>query len=245
MHVLANARSLIHASSNIVSFSGAGLSAESGLATFRDAHGIWSQYDPAIYASIDGFERDPRRVTEWYQHRRRSYASATPNAAHRALASKSMVHVTQNIDTLLERAGAQQVIHLHGVLDRDRCHARCGHAETIDTSEPPGVRECPRCGAMMRPDVVWFGEQLPDRAWKAAEAAIAEADILLVVGTSAEVWPAAGIIQTAHQRGTPIVIVNAERTAASRMATVELIGRAGELVPALLAVQNPSGSSME
>lgn len=234
MSVLSSARSLIHAATKIVSFSGAGLSAESGLATFRDADGVWAQYDPAIYASVDGFERDPRGVTEWYRLRRRSYASATPNAAHRALASKSMVHVTQNIDSLLEQAGAHQVVHLHGVLDRDRCHLRCGHAETISAADPPGMRTCPQCGGMMRPDVVWFGEQLPDREWSDAESAIAEADVLLIVGTSAEVWPAAGLIHTAHRRGTHIVVVNAERTQASPMATVELIGSAGELVPALL-----------
>lgn len=244
MHVLTAARSLLHAATNVVSFSGAGLSAESGLATFRDADGIWSQYDPAVYASVNGFERDPVGVTEWYRLRRRSYASAVPNDAHRALARNSMVHVTQNIDTLLERAGANRVIHLHGILDRDRCHARCGHTETIDASDPPGVRTCPLCGGMMRPDVVWFGEQLPDDVWTAAETAIATADALLVVGTSGEVWPAAGLIHAAHRRGTPIVVVNAERTEASHMATVELIGAAGDLVPALLDAQNPAGSSM-
>lgn len=241
--MIEQARQLIDGASAAVSFSGAGLSAESGLATFRDADGIWARYDPAVYASVRGFETDPDGVSEWYRLRRRSFASAAPNAAHWALATSNMVHVTQNIDTLLEKAGAESIVHLHGVLDRDRCHAQCGHAEHIDVSDPPALRRCPRCNAYMRPDVVWFGENLPAVEWNAAEAAIDGADLLLVVGTSGEVWPAAGLIHSAHRRDIPIVVVNADPTSVSPLATVELVGKAAELLPAILG-QNPEGSSI-
>ena len=225
---------LLHGSSDIVSFSGAGLSAESGLDTFRDAEGVWARYDPAVYASVKGFERDPDGVSEWYQQRRRSYAGARPNPAHVALAGRPMRHVTQNIDTLLELAGADDVIHLHGAIDRDRCHGGCGHLEAVDPANPPGLRPCPICGAAMRPDVVWFGELLPETEWSAALRAIAGADVLLVIGTSAEVWPAAGLIHTASDAGIPIVVVNVEPGTAQGIATYELVGQAGEIVPALL-----------
>ncbi len=234
MRVLQEARSLLKASTEIVSFSGAGLSAESGLATFRDADGIWAKYDPAVYASVDGFERDPLGVSEWYALRRRSFAQANPNPAHLALANRRMRHVTQNIDTLLERAGAEDVIHLHGVIDRDRCHGGCGHRESVDPDNPPSLRACPRCGSAMRPDVVWFGEFLPDIEWSIAIEAISGAEVLLVIGTSAEVWPAAGLIHSASDAGIPIIVVNAEPGTAPRIATYELVGLAGELVPALL-----------
>lgn len=232
--MLEDARSLIEAADEIVSFSGAGLSAESGLDTFRDADGIWARYDPAVYASAAGFESDPEQVSEWYRLRRRSYAGAKPNAAHVALASRPMVHVTQNIDTLLETAGATNVIHLHGSVDYDRCHAGCGYREQIDPTDPPGLRPCPSCGSLLRPDVVWFGEFLPEEAWGAALRAVGRADVLLVVGTSAEVWPAAGLIHTAADAGIDIVVVNPESSAASPLATVELVGTAALLVPQLL-----------
>ncbi len=210
------------------------MSAESGLDTFRDADGVWARYDPAVYASVQGFEQDPDGVSAWYQLRRRSYADARPNNAHMALAGRPMRHVTQNIDTLLERAGADNVIHLHGAIDRDRCHGGCGHRETINPADPPGLRPCPKCGALMRPDVVWFGELLAEAEWSAALRAIAGAEVLLVIGTSAEVWPAAGLIHTASDAGIPIVVVNTEPGTAQGIATYELVGQAGEVVPALL-----------
>jgi NAD-dependent deacetylase len=232
------ARRLLRETDRIVSFSGAGLSAESGVPTFRDekTNALWSRYDPTELASPQGFARDPKLVSEWYTWRRRAIAAAEPNPAHRALAERAdIVHVTQNVDDLLERAGARETIHLHGTMAWDRCHAACGHRERVDLADPPPLRDCPKCGAPMRPDVVWFGEMLPPEAWAAAETACTACGALLVLGTSAVVYPAAGLIGVARAAGARIVVVNTEASGASDLADVELLGPAGEIVPALLS----------
>jgi len=223
-----------------VSFSGAGLSAESGIATFRDRDGdsLWSRYDPAELASPQGFAANPQRVYEWYGWRRSKLATATPNPAHLALASRDdLVHVTQNVDDLLERAGASsdRIHHLHGTITRDRCHGGCGYEEPVALAEPAPLRRCPDCDSWLRPAVVWFGEPLPQAVWRTAETAVREADCLIVVGTSATVYPAAGLIEWARGTGARVIVVNTEASAASEMADAELIGPAGELLPALLA----------
>ncbi len=187
-------------------------------------------------ASIEGFQEDPEGVIAWYDERRAFIGAANPNAAHRALAATpGMIHVTQNIDRLLEKAGAVDVIHLHGHVDRDHCYNECGYSEEVDPTAPRGFRHCPNCGAPMRPSIVWFGEMLPERDWMRAQISIAAADVLLVVGTSAGVYPAAGLITLARDGGARIVIVNTEPSAASFLADVEVIGPAGEVLPELLA----------
>lgn len=231
--VIARARTLVDDAEIVVSFSGAGLSAESGLDTFRDPDGIWNTIDPSTVATPEAFERDPEFVIDWYTDRRRSMGAAKPNAAHKALASRNMIHITQNIDGLLEAAGATDVIHLHGTMWADRCHAECGYREDADTTTS-GLRSCPQCGAWLRPDVVLFGELLPERAWKRAAAASLAADVFLVVGTSAEIYPAAGLIDTARQSGSTIIVVNVAHSAASQRADLEIRGRAGEILPVLL-----------
>jgi NAD-dependent deacetylase len=233
--VIETARRIIDQAQRTVSFSGAGLSAESGVGTFRDAGGLWAKYDPTKLASPQGFAHDPQLVISWYAERRRKMAAARPNPAHAALAARpDLVHVTQNVDDLLERAGARAVIHLHGTIGIDRCHRGCGYRETIDLADPPPLRACPECGDRMRPDVVWFGEPLPADAWEAAERACRESEALLVIGTSAVVYPAAGLIGLARSSGSRIIIVNTEPSDASRLADVELLGKAGEIVPKLL-----------
>lgn len=219
-----------------VSLSGAGLSAESGIATFRNPRtGLWTRFDPQVLASPEGFAADPDTVIGWYDERRRQLSQTEPNAAHQALAVKTdMVHITQNVDDLLERAGATNVVRLHGSLLADRCHGGCGFAADVDLANPPGRWTCPHCGAAMRPGVVWFGEVLPPEAWATAEQTAHEADVLLVVGTSAVVYPAAALIPLARSRGARVIVVNTEPTDASDLADVELIGRAGEIVPRLL-----------
>ncbi|MBT8250650.1 MAG: NAD-dependent deacylase [Acidimicrobiia bacterium] len=212
-----------------VSFSGAGLSAESGIATFRDPDGVWAEIDPEQMASPHGFSSDPERVVAWYNARRRANEGAKPNPAHLALSSQShMIHITQNVDGLLEAAGATNVLHLHGTLTRDRCHAGCGYAVAATKT---GLYHCPECGGAMRPDVVWFGEMLAGSVVRAAETAAYGADVMLVVGTSAVVYPAAGLIEMAYRSGAKIVVVNQEPLDLG--VGVELIGNAGDILPDL------------
>lgn len=237
----AKARTALASARSIVAFSGAGLSAESNVPTFRDAAtgGHWTRHDPMRLASPEGFAEDPAIVLSWYAERRRGVAAAQPNAAHRALASRPhILQVTQNVDDLLERAGCApaQVVHLHGTLGIDRCHAACGYTVPVDLAGATGQpTTCPGCGAPMRPGVVWFGESLPEAAWTRAQEAIERCDALLVIGTSAEVWPAAGLIDVARSAGAVVIVVNPNASAASGRATIELRGRAGEVVPGLLS----------
>ena len=232
------ARRALSQASSIVTFSGAGLSAESGIPTFRDAPSgaLWSKYDPTELASQQGYARDPAMVSDWYAWRRKAIAGAEPNPAHLALAARAdMTHVTQNVDDLMERAGCRDAIHLHGTIASDRCHDRCGHREPVNMAEPPPLRDCPTCGAPLRPDVVWFGEPLPQDAWSAAERACATCDVLLVVGTSAVVYPAAGLIELAKSSGARIVLVNIQPSEASGVADVEVLGKAGDVVPRIVS----------
>jgi NAD-dependent deacetylase len=240
--LLAEARVMLAEAASVAVFSGAGLSAESGIATFRDTEtdALWSRYDPMELASKQGFEANPKRVTDWYQWRRGKLSSVQPNAAHFALAAHpTLIHITQNVDDLAERAGApvENVIHVHGTITRDHCHAGCGYAEDIDLDGPPILRHCPNCSGYMRPSVVWFGEGLPPTAWGRATEVCRRADCLLVIGTSATVYPAAGLIEIVQRNGGRIVVVNTNPSEASEMATIELIGMAGEIIPQLIGAR--------
>ena len=187
-------------------------------------------------ASPQGFAEDPQLVSQWYAHRRHAIAEAQPNDAHIALARHSeMIHVTQNVDDLLHRAGAQHVVQLHGTIAHDRCNGDCGFREAVDMTNPPALRTCPQCGDQLRPAVVWFGEALPSDAWTEAERACRDCEVLLVIGTSAVVYPAAGLIGLAKSAGARIIIVNTHQSDASGLADVELLGKASEVVPAILS----------
>jgi NAD-dependent deacetylase len=234
------AREVLAQSRTVAAFSGAGLSAESGLATFRDpdGDGLWSRFDPTELASAAGFEANPQRVIDWYNWRRAGLAAAKPNAAHRALAAqRRMIQITQNVDNLLEQAGAeeQNVYHLHGSILYDRCHnPGCGYRERVDLVAPPGLRACPRCGDYLRPAVVWFGESLPQDTWMQAERLCAAVDCLLVVGTSATVYPAAGLVELARRCGSRIIVVDPDPQAGGDASDIHLAQRAGEVLPRLL-----------
>lgn len=227
------ARSVLQNATHPVTFSGAGLSAESGVPTFREAQtGLWARHDPMTLASPEGFAADPESVAGWYNERRRRVATAQPNPAHRAMAERNdIAHITQNVDDLLERAGARDVVHLHGSLSRDTCSDDCGYSEVVNLAEPLPLRACPWCEHWMRPEVVWFGEQLPPGAWRRAEELVIAADLLLVIGTSAQVYPAAGLIAAARVSGAATIEVNIEP---STTHGIQLIGPAGEIVPELL-----------
>jgi NAD-dependent deacetylase len=227
----------------VVVFTGAGVSQESGLETFRDAEGLWRRFRPEDLATPEAFEREPDRVWRWYAGRFAAACRAEPNPAHRVIARwaarfPSLLVVTQNVDGLHQRAGSPEVVELHGSLARCVC-ARCGAerptAELVpaggSTAALPAVA-CD-CGGRFRPAVVWFGEALPAGAMACAADAAAACDALLSVGTSARVWPAASLIEIAAAAGALVLEVNREPSALSALAAAQLLGAAGEVLPAL------------
>lgn len=218
---------------NITILTGAGLSAESGLGTFRDKNGLWTQYDLAQVATPEGFAADADLVHRFYNARRENCMSATPNAAHMALARLSMLEnvtlITQNVDDLLERAGAQNVIHMHGELMRGLC-AACGHRWDVERDMHPDA-PCPACkAAHTRPDVVWFGE-MPYHM-ETCEAALWRADVFAAIGTSAEVYPAAGFVDLARSAGAHTVELNLAPSGRAHMFDDIIKGPATQTIPA-------------
>lgn len=221
------------ASPRIVVLTGAGLSAESGIATFRDSDGLWENHRVEDVATPRGFARDPGLVHRFYNMRRSDAAAAEPNAAHRALARLSqradVTLVTQNVDDLLERAGAQRVIHMHGALNAAIC-ATCGHRWPAPAHMSP-QDPCPACGKpATRPDIVWFGE-IP-RHMDAIEDALLQADVFAAIGTSGQVYPAAGFVEVARQAGAHCVELNLRSTDISGAFHEHLTGPATQIVPA-------------
>jgi NAD-dependent deacetylase len=219
----------------IVVLTGAGISAESGLGTFRDEGGLWSQYDLEEVATPQGFRRNPALVQTFYNARRRNCAEARPNAAHDALARLEaalpgqVLLVTQNVDDLHHRAGSRAVIQMHGALMRARC-AACAHVWPAPMEMAPDD-PCPACRRpATRPDVVWFGEFPHDM--ERIEAELAECEIFAAIGTSGEVWPAAGFVLQARAAGAQCVELNMTRTDVSGDFDAHFLGPASEVVPA-------------
>ena len=223
----------------VVAFTGAGISAESGIPTFRGPGGLWCSYPPEKLATPEAFSRDPHLVWEWYDWRRQVIHQAQPNAGHRALAEierrapDRFTLVTQNVDGLHDRAGSRNIVKLHGDIWRVRC-AKCAAEEQNEQVPLDSLPPRCRCGGLLRPCVVWFGETLPESAWKQALKAAARAEVLLVVGTSALVYPAAGIVEVAHQSGARVAIVNPDPTPADEFAEWILRGPSGGILPRLL-----------
>ena len=219
----------------IVVLTGAGLSAESGLATFRDSDGLWERHRVEDVATPEAFRRNPALVMRFYDARRLGAASARPNPAHQALARLSrqpgVTLITQNVDALLDRAGAQDVIHMHGRLDSALC-AACGHRWPAPDTMPVGMA-CPRCGKPeARPDIVWFGE-MPYHVDR-IEAALDRADLFAAIGTSGNVYPAAGFVDVAAMNGAETVELNLAATAPGRFDRV-IEGPASRTVPEWVA----------
>jgi len=223
----------------IAVLTGAGISAESGVPTFRGPDGLWRTHKPEELATPGAFARDPKLVWEWYDWRRSLIAKVEPNPGHIALAaledrSPEFTLVTQNVDGLHERAGSRRIRRLHGSIWRVRC-TECG-AETTDDRVPlPEIPPRCGCGALVRPGVVWFGESLPEKEWQAAERAATHCDLLIVAGTSAQVYPAAALIPMAAQSGARVIEINMEDTPLSGVAGLSLRGRAGEILPRLIS----------
>ncbi|OBA82066.1 NAD-dependent protein deacylase [Mycobacterium sp. 1164966.3] len=223
--------------------SGAGISAESGVPTFRDdKNGLWARFDPYELSSTRGWRSNPERVWGWYLWRHYLVAKVEPNDGHRAIAAwqqhADVSVITQNVDDLHERAGSAPVHHLHGSLF-EFCCERCGSAytETLPEMLEPTIEVEPpvcRCGGLIRPDIVWFGEALPQGPWQAAVEATETADVMVVVGTSAIVYPAAGLPDLALSRGTAVIEVNPEPTPLTSSATISIRESASRALPGLL-----------
>jgi NAD-dependent deacetylase len=216
---------------------GAGISAESGVPTFREAQtGLWAQYDPLELATPDAFSRDPELVWRWYQWRREFVAGAEPNAGHRALAELEarlprLTLVTQNVDGLHQRAGSRDVVEFHGNIFTNRCSA---DGRIVEAAGNGRVPTCPECGAYVRPGVVWFGEAIPEDALQVSFAAAGDCDVFLSVGTSSLVYPAAGLLDIARDSGAVTIEVNPSPTGQSDSCTASLRGNAGLVLPKLV-----------
>ena len=277
---LTAARELLSRAARVVVFTGAGVSAESGMPTFRGAGGLWKSFRAEDLATPGAFARDPRLVWEWYGWRRGIVAACRPNLAHVALGRwmllrKGVTLVTQNVDDLHERGAQEAALGLAregrlsdgGPTERDEmdvamageaaaaaapaaplrlhgsiCHTRCTRCEArapfqgpVDATREATLPRCTGCGALLRPDVVWFGESLPEDALRAAFAAAAAAEACLVVGTTGAVYPAAAVVHETRGAGGKVIVVDPDETEYDGVADVRLWGAAGEVVPALVA----------
>ena len=224
---------------SVAVLTGAGVSAESGVPTFRDANGLWKQYPVQKLATREAFARNPQLVWEWYNWRRSVLAEVQPNPGHYALAElekrvPAFTLITQNVDGLHERAGSRNVLRLHGSIWATRC-LDCGQEATDQQRPLPEIPPRCGCGGLLRPGVVWFGERLPQQIWQAADAAARSAQLFLVVGTSAVVYPAAGLAHIARSSGARVVEINIAETALSGEIDEFLQGPSGELLPQLIA----------
>jgi NAD-dependent deacetylase len=226
-------RDLLHSAAKVAVLTGAGVSAESGIPTFRSNGGYWRQHRFEDLATPEGFARDPKFVWTWYEERRRAIALAKPNAGHHALAALEnqkpvFTLITQNVDGLHDLAGSRNVIKLHGDIWTVRCQ-KCGK-ERIDRSQLNDLPPYCNCGGMLRPGVVWFGEALPEGAMDRATTAVRASDVLIVAGTSAQVYPAAGLIPLA----AAVIEINPEETPFSDEVTFSLRGTSADLLPQLV-----------
>ncbi|WP_456477809.1 NAD-dependent protein deacetylase [Geoglobus ahangari] len=228
---------------NIVALTGAGISADSGIPTFRGKDGLWNKYRPEELATPQAFAKNPRLVWEWYAWRMEKVFSARPNPAHLALAIMERrgllkAVITQNVDNLHERAGSRNVIHLHGRIDEMRC---LGCGRIVKVAEPPKVVPpvC-ECGEMMRPNVVWFGEALPERELELAMS-LCEENSVLVIGTSAVVYPAAYLPHHAKRNGNMVIEINPDVTPVTDIADLSVRERAGKFFEPLLPILEEEG----
>ncbi|MFQ5847992.1 MAG: NAD-dependent deacylase [Candidatus Methylomirabilales bacterium] len=230
----------LDAATSVVVLTGAGVSAESGIPTFRDAGGLWQQYRPEELATPEAFERDPGLVWQWYDWRRQKIAGASPNPAHEALARMErivagFVLITQNIDGLHRIAGSRHIIELHGCIWRVRCQAE----GTVHENRDVPLRALPprcNCGSLLRPDVVWFGEPLPTEAQARAFAAAASSAVFLTVGTSALVHPAASLPMVARDHGAFVAEINPAPTQITPFVDAHFPGKAGVILPKILSM---------
>ncbi|AEH24327.1 NAD-dependent protein deacetylase [Pyrococcus yayanosii] len=242
--MMAEAAKLLARSKFAIAFTGAGISAESGVPTFRGKDGLWMRYRPEELATPEAFSRNPRLVWDFYKWRMKLIAKARPNRAHYALAKLEEMGIlkaviTQNVDDLHREAGTKNLIELHGNIFRVRCTS-CDYRENLkeSCSLEEFLREelpkCPNCGSLLRPDVVWFGEPLPEEELSEAFKLARRADLILVIGTSGLVYPAAYIPYIVKENGGIVIEINVEESALTPIADIFLRGKAGEVMGTLL-----------
>ncbi len=222
----------------ILFFTGAGISAESGIPTFRGEDGIWKKFKPEELANFNAFQKNPEMVWEWYQYRRKIINEFQPNKAHFAIAEfqnyfDEVIVSTQNIDNLHRRAGSKIIYELHGNIEKNYCIKCKKRYDFNNFNFDKKIQMC-ECGGLIRPDVVWFGEFLPMNDYNASERAAKECDITFVIGTSAVVYPAANIPLIAKSNHKFVVEINIEPTEISPLVNVSLIGKAGKILPQIL-----------
>lgn len=228
----------LHQAKKIVFVTGAGISQESGIPTFRGNDGLWKKYDPMKLATIDAFYQDPKLVWEWYEDRRRNILAAEPNAGHVAIAHlakyKAVWVLTQNIDGLHQRAGCKSVLELHGSIITIKCTV-CNFKDKITTSFSEIPPLC-KCGNILRPDVVWFGEPLPQDVWEEAMMQASLCDVMVVAGTSLAVSPANMLPIYAKQNGALIIEINPEETHMSQSMDLSIRSTSAKALPELVSV---------
>ncbi|MHA1934945.1 MAG: NAD-dependent protein deacylase [Candidatus Thorarchaeota archaeon] len=231
-----NAARIIANAKHLAALTGAGISKESNIPTFRGEDGLWNEYDVMELATPQAFTKNPTLVWEWYSWRQGLIASCEPNPAHRTLAeweSNGLLKclITQNVDGLHRRAGSNKVLEVHGNLWQLKCTS-CEHNGFLD-SPAEGVPNCPKCGSFLRPDVVWFGEQLNPRIMSHVYSELEKTDVCIVIGTSALVQPSASFPIIVKQKEGTIIEVNIEATPLTSYADIHLSGKAGEIMPTL------------
>ena len=225
-------------SRKIVFVTGAGISQESGIPTFRGKDGYWRKYDPMKLASIDAFYDDPKLVWEWYDDRRKNILAVKPNEGHFAISQmeefKDVVVLTQNIDGLHQRSGSTNVLELHGSIIRIKCTV-CDFTDNITENFESLPPKC-KCGSMLRPDVVWFGEPLPQNIWQSAIKEASICDVMIIVGTSLVVSPANTLPVYAKQNGAILIEVNPEKTVMSNDMTLSIQATSVGVLPKMLSI---------
>lgn len=222
----------------VAAVTGAGISAASGIPTFRGKEGLWRKYKPEELANFAAFQKNPQLVWEWYAWRRKIVQKAQPNLGHYALVDMErlfpeFILITQNVDNLHQRAGSKHIIELHGNITRSKC-SRCGKPYQPEVNPEQGIPACPECGGLIRPDVVWFGETLPEAAISRAQEAAMQSEVFFSIGTSAVVEPAASLPYIARGNGAYVVEINPDKTPLTDVADEHLNGPADKILPALI-----------
>ncbi len=231
--------SKLKSAKRIAVFTGAGISAESGVPTFRGDEGLWKKFKPEELANFDAFIKNPELVWEWYKYRKHIIAKINPNPGHYALAKMENIFecftvITQNVDNLHKRAGSKNIFELHGNIERNYCIDCMKSVPDEVIYSLKNVPRCDGCGGLIRPDVVWFGEYLPSDQWDGSEKAALSADVFFSIGTSGIVYPAAMLPQMAQRNGAFLVEINPEPTPLTDITDEFLVGKSGKILPELL-----------